>query len=457
MGLEPEQVAQLLTSCGVTTVAGHRDRAVLMLARLGLIRCRRPVHELDSTKSQATGRPDRSRQAIAACLGWMRQVSRRRISPRGHDSDRRGSSRRMPKAAARPHRPGSRRQDSDRRPWMYRLAKRWVGGLTGVVSTLAGSIFLMLIGDKPLPHAVPLFDAVKGHPLLAGIVAAALLIVTLTALALVYAPNRPQQRRPSQRQRAPDKPAAFWHLPLLAVTTVTSTVSTAAVISLATLILVHPSWCPTLLCPQPAGPHDEYMEADFTTVESSTFVIPNDVRQYSLRQLPASTGTSAIIAQRVRTEGATANRPPYRLVIRVHNLQRAGTGMFVESVSLILRDVKSVPRPLQVWRKAAPLDYESNPYQALYLGQASGSALAATYAGLISEGHVQLAPGESDELTIRLASDVGADLKFQVRIGYRISSELVVRSFTLPYVFEVVFGDATNWLEYQLRDGRLVQ
>lgn len=332
-----------------------------------------------------------------------------------------------------------------------------MGGLTGIVSTLAGSVFLMLIGDKPLPHAVPLFDVVKRHPALAGIVAAALLIVTLTALALVYAPNRPQQRRASQGQRASAQPAAFWHLPLLAITTATSTVSTAAVLSLGTLVLVHPSWCPSVLCPQPAGPHDEYMEADFTTVESSTFVIPNDVKQYSLQQLPASTGTSAIVAQRVRAEGTTANRPPYRLVIRVHNLQRAGTGMFVESVSLTLRDVKSVPRPLQVWRKAAPLDYESNPYQAVYLGQPSGSELAADYAGLISQGHVQLAPGESDELTIRLASDVGADLRFQVRIAYRISSEVAVRSFTLPYVFEVVFGDATNWVEYQLRDGRLVQ
>ena len=123
---------------------------------------------------------------------------------------------------------------------------------------------------------------------------------------------------------------------------------------------------------------------------------------------------------------------------------------------LLVRSAGPPPDPLNIWLKGAPLDYQNNPYEVTYLGEPASTRLLAEYAGPVRGGHVQLAPGESDELGIVIASTTTRELKFQVQVTYRISSEIELRALTLPYVFDVVFSDAVHWQQYQLVAGHFV-
>jgi hypothetical protein len=246
------------------------------------------------------------------------------------------------------------------------------------------------------------------------------------------------------------------HAPLLIATSGLSTISTTTVVAMIALLLARPAWCPALLCPQPPGPHDQYLEADFTAFESADYVIDGDPGKYSLKQLPVTTGVAAVPAQLALPE-RPSGEPPYKVVVRIHSLQQGRFGMVIEGVGLVLTDVKAPPDPLRVWEKGAPLEYQTNPHDTRYTGQPAGEVLHAAYAGAIREGHVQLSPGESDELTIQLDSDLAADLRFKIAITYRPVDQAADRTLTLPYQFRVVFSEARSWQPYRLENGRLAR
>jgi hypothetical protein len=93
-----------------------------------------------------------------------------------------------------------------------------------------------------------------------------------------------------------------------------------------------------------------------------------------------------------------------------------------------------------------------------YQGQRVNAVLPATYVHLPG-GYVQLRPIETDSLYLQVTPRLvtAIDLRFGVRITYRIANEARRYSYTPPYVFEVVFAKAWNWHPYQLQDGRLVK
>lgn len=352
----------------------------------------------------------------------------------------------------------SRSVESRHHPILYAAATRWVTGLTGLTGSLFASAVYILVGQQSPPQTIPVFDFVRRYPVPSFLVVAGLLLLTIAALLLVHAqPNVAAMPGSSRsRQYSPLPSRKSWYLPLLAATTGTATVSTLAVVGILGLVLTHPSWCPTPLCPQPPGPHDEYLEAELTAIQSSTYVLSNDPSQYSLAHLPQTGSPSVVAAQRTTPRGVAVSDEPYRIVVRVHELQHEGPGMFIEGVSVAVQDVKPVPKPLRVWDKGAPLDYRSNPYQVVYTASARGTRLQAEYLGPLRDAHVQLAPGEVDELGIALLSDTEARLTFQIEIEYRLNSETHLRTLKLPYNFAVVFGDAANLQKYRLTDGSLV-
>lgn len=334
-------------------------------------------------------------------------------------------------------------------PIVYLLAKRWVQALTFISTTIFGSTVGVLAGFSPPPAVDPAFDLVRAHPLPSVLAGALLLGMTIASWRIMHTAGS----TPAPDRSMPGGGRGVSPL-LLAVTTAIATVSTLAVVLLISLVLTRPAWCPNALCPQPPGPHDQYLETEFTTLQSSFFVIPGDPAQYSLSNLPASSGAGAVGAARIGTSAADAS--PYRIVVRIHSLQQGRFGMIIEDVALVVVSAKPPPDPLRVWLKGAPLEYTANPFTALYLGQQRDATIAAQYGGPVPEGHVQLSPGESDEFAIQVRSRSRVDLKFQVAITYRIADQDQLRRFTMPYVVEVVFSDALNWQPYTLQGGRLL-
>jgi hypothetical protein len=331
---------------------------------------------------------------------------------------------------------------------VYTIAKRWVQVLSLIATTIFGSTVGVLAGFSPPPAAAPPFDLVKAHPVLSVVIGALLLGLTIGSWRLVHTAD------PASKNYSGPVGGRGASPLLLAVMTAIATLSTLTVVLLISLVLARPSWCPTALCPQPPGPHDQNLETGFTALQSSFVVIPGDPAQYTLGHLPPSSGRETIAAN--RTSLTTAPASPYRVVVRIHSLQQGRFGMIIEDVSLLVEGAAPPPNPLRVWLKGAPLEYTANPFSADYAGQQGNGVLAARYAGPVPEGHVQLNPGESDELAIQVRSPSPVDLKFRVAITYRIANEDQLRRFTMPYVFEVVFSDALNWQPYTLQGGRLL-
>lgn len=210
----------------------------------------------------------------------------------------------------------------------------------------------------------------------------------------------------------------------------------------------HSAHC-TEACMQGMMAGDRGVAASLAGLQSASYVLTAEPERYSLgRLLDGGPGTHA--AQRIDAD------IPYRLVIRVHDWRASGTSMFVESIRLLLREVRPAPTPLRVWTVGRPVDHTGNPYLARYSGQPAGTSLVAQYAGPMPLAHVQFPAGESDELGVAVTSDVTVQLRFQVVLDYRIASELQVRSLPLPDQFTVTFSDALNWQPYQFREGRLV-
>jgi hypothetical protein len=219
------------------------------------------------------------------------------------------------------------------------------------------------------------------------------------------------------------------------------------------LVIARPSWCPVAICPAPGivttagGANDGTMEVYYTALQGAAWEIPGDPAHYSLSSLPQSIGA-------VRLSGG-ARAVPYRVVIGAHSLLRSGYSIFVERVEVLIIQVPVTPRPLNVFVNASAVTYQSNLYSVEYRGETAGAALSATYQ-TVPYGHPLLAPGEADDLDIQMTSSVPADIRFRVRVTYRVADQSAEHTLTVPNVFEVVFADSSNWHPYQLANGHLV-
>lgn len=219
------------------------------------------------------------------------------------------------------------------------------------------------------------------------------------------------------------------------------------------LLVFRPSWCPSWLCPVPqvlldkGGIHDSNLQVTFQTLQSSFKILPDDPSSYTLANLP-TTGDVQLIT--------TSQSLPYRVVLKIHNLQQAGLGLNIEQVAIVIHaQVKMIPYPLRIWVANNVPTYNNNLYQVTYRGQGVKEVLAAHY---ITQplAHVSLTPGETDELSLEVRSSIIADLHFQVQVTYQvIGAALAPHTLTLPNIFDIIFSVPANWHPYQIQDGHL--
>jgi hypothetical protein len=305
-----------------------------------------------------------------------------------------------------------------------------------------------------VPGTVPLFSLVHDHPIHVVAVGAAVFLITVSAWLIAHQPVQGHQR-PTSHVQWYQTPSIRSRL-VLTMTGI-STVTTSTSVLVVALVLLHPRWCPVVLCPQPPNPHDEHIEVGFTAMESTTYAIIGNPQQFSLRDLPSSTRPTNTAAQRVLggSNADTGHEPGYRLAFRIHSLERGQAGMIIEQVELHVVNASPPPTPLRVLRVAAPAEFTANPFSVVYDGQSAGANLPTEYVGRIRYGHVRLDPGESDELSIHVSSYGLVYLQFQIRVVYRLTTERVPLSLGLPYVFRVIFSDQLNWQQFQYRNGRL--
>lgn len=225
------------------------------------------------------------------------------------------------------------------------------------------------------------------------------------------------------------------------------------------LLILRPSWCPTLLCPAPqvkallekGGTHDSNLQITYQTLQSSFHIITNAPSSYNLGNLPAANDT-ANDAQLINTSQVA----PYRVVLQIHSLQSGPLGLVIEHVVVVVtRQVQVIPYPLRVYVVNNVLPYNNNLYQATYRGQTANTMLSAFYVAQ-PLAHVSLLPAETDEISLEVRSTVVTDLHFQVQVTYQVLGQSTYHTLTLPNIFEVVFSDQTNWHAYQLQNGQLV-
>src|SRR5207245_1213605 len=101
--------------------------------------------------------------------------------------------------------------------------------------------------------------------------------------------------------------------------------------------------------------------------------------------------------------------------------------------------------------KGASLDYRTNLYDVSYDGQEMGSVIPGTYLPL-TNAHMQLAPGETDDIEVQMTSHVLADIKYRILVTYRVGNEAISHTLILPNIFEVIFSNISNWDVCQIRN-----
>lgn len=335
---------------------------------------------------------------------------------------------------------------------VHEVSKRGRKYLIHRLPLIVPSLILMLLGFKEIPQKIPLLDIAKQHPVGTPIIGGVLAFVCLAGLIISFMPE------PNNNSGTP-KHSRDWRNRWWMIATAMSATSFLLSSTLLAVALVRPAWCPSALClpPQlipityPQGIHDSNLEVYFTAIQTSSYVLSRNPTSYTLKDLPRSDQPESIGAQRIDEKTFS----PYRVVLGVHSLQQGRYGLIIEKIALLVKQVPLTPYPLNVWINSPGLDYHSNPYQVMYKGQAVGTMLDAVYTP-IPYAHVQLAPGEADELDVQVVSGTIADLQFQVQITYRVSDESQLHTLTLPNVFEVVFSEVSNWHPYHLQDGHLV-
>lgn len=334
---------------------------------------------------------------------------------------------------------------------LLQLAALWLRGLAIVAGVVFTGIISIALGFNPLPGEIPLMAWIRTNSLVAILGAGGVLVITISSLFL-----QRLSRTPAADTNAGDPLAgADKHVRRLVTATGFSTLSTAALLCLVTVMLLRPPWCPISLClPAPAravstvtgGSHDQNLDVYLVAAQSAYYVLPDAPSSYSLANLPRVIG-----AARTDQKGG----PPFQVVIGVHNLQQNGFGIIIERVDVRVEQLLPLPSPLNVWLAGTALAYGNNPYALPYAGQRPGALLSAVYQPnpLL---HPQLRPGEADTLAIQFMSKVSADMRFRVGITYRVANESQARTLTLSSDLEAAFSDANNWHPYVVQDGYLV-
>lgn len=330
---------------------------------------------------------------------------------------------------------------------VYRLAKLWMRLLSVLASTIFLGVISVVVGLGSWAPP-PFFDLVRRYPTLSVITVSLFALISFLAWFVTRKPA-PQDDKKQPHLNPPHQPRR------LVIATITSTTSSLLCLTLLAVVFIRPPWCPDVLCPapklilNPAGIHDSNLELIFHTIQSSTYLIPGNPENYTLGNLPLNTSALRIDAQAQK---------PYRVIVGIHSIQQGRIGLIVEQVILLVKQVTLVPYPLHVWVESETRDYHTNLYQVYYGGQDVGARLLAIYTppSRSLQGHVQLIPGESDELDIQVMSRIVADLHFQVQIVYRVINEPRQQSITLSNVFEVIFSNKSDWYPYHLHEGHFV-
>ena len=329
--------------------------------------------------------------------------------------------------------------------YVYNLAKRWLQLLTKFVGLVGPSIIFILLGINQLPQSIPLATIVQQHKVASLVLGSILALMTLIAFLVT-------------REPAPDNsnnisaPKTHWSIQWWMLATTISTVSFLISSTLLGVVLFRPSWCPVTLCPSSdrvvtGGVHDANLEIYVVTQQSSWYIIPGDPTHYSPSTLPET-----INAQSTERNISSS---PYTIVLGVHSLLQEQTNILIEKVNLVIDQVPPMPRPLNVWSANMFIKYQMHPYMAIYGGQKPGEILPVS-STTIPPSHVELKPGEPDQIDVQVISRTIADIKFHVQVTYHIAGETQSHLLTFSKMFEVVFSDSSNWHEYQLQGGLFV-
>jgi hypothetical protein len=336
------------------------------------------------------------------------------------------------------------------------LAKGWLAFMTGLQALVLAGVGSAVkdTAKSFVPSAQLVAAFVKSYPVLTVSLIAIGMFATLAAALVVW-------RQPGVARASGSAIRGWLQLPVVGLSSLSiATASSIALVALLSLLMIRPAWCPAQIC-QPGlaqypGPQDGYIGADIFAIQSDTILIPGDPTTYSLGHLPMADGratVAAVLAQPV-TGASPPSNPPYRLVARIQNLRSDQGEMSIESISLIVTRT-TAPGHINAWRRGAVADYEQNLFLAGYSGESPGTSISAIFEGTPRFGHVQLKPGESDVLTIRLWSGVPADVSYRLAITYRFLGRGELRSFQVPEQMEVVFASQLQWSEFQLRDGKM--
>ena len=334
----------------------------------------------------------------------------------------------------------------DLRIGVYRLAKLWIKLLTVLAGTIFAGVLSLVTGFGSWAPS-PVLDLVQRYPSASVVIASLFTLISLLAWFI--------SREPAPKDDVAQPKRNFsQHSRRLVIATITSTTSSMLCFTLLAVVLIRPPWCPSLLCPAPKlvlnpnGIHDDNIEFYPQTIQSPFYMIPGNPASYTLRDLPKDTSA-------LRIDDSTQS--PYRVVLGIHSLQQGQFGLIIEQVHLVVKQVSLAPYPLRVWTDGKQRDFRSNIFQVFYSGQEAGVSILAVYSSQ-PYGHVQLVPGEADELDLQVDPHmkVGVDLHFQVQIAYYVPSKSQLHILTLPRIFEVVFSNQSNWYQYHLHDGHFV-
>lgn len=309
-----------------------------------------------------------------------------------------------------------------------------------VTATAVSAALGVVLGFGSFTAHNPALDLLRVHPFWGMLLLLAPLLLIIFAPLLALRETR-ASLRPEQRSR-------------LAGATTVSVVSALLFTSLLATVVTRPAWCPSAVCPAPVsvlvtnpnGAHDANLEAYFTAVEASAYVIEGSPSDYALGHLPGTIG-----AIRADTTSYV-----YKAVVGVHSLRRQGPySVIIDRVAIRVDAVASVPQPLDVYLAGEQLDYHSQPFAVHYLGQTAGAVLPAAYQPLPG-GHVQLKAGECDELDIGIVAHAPAMLTFHVQVAYELGDTLgASHTLTLPHPFQLAIGGSSNWHPYTLQGENL--
>ena len=324
----------------------------------------------------------------------------------------------------------------------------------GAVETLVVGAVLDAVKDTAksfIPSAQLISNFVKSYPALTIGGIALAITATLAATYLVW--RLPQDRRAAVTS-ALQRPRVVYSSFSIAV------FSSGVLIAVLVCLMVRPAWCPSQICQVGLaaypGPNDGYIGAEVFAIQSDTILIPGDPSNYSLGHMPDGTGPKAVAADLVQQATgvhAPAN-PAYRVAFRLQSLRSDMGEMSIEQVALLVTRT-AAPGRVNAWYEGNVVDLEQNPHITRYSGQAPGQLLVATWVDPTQFGHVQLSPGESDIITVRLWSDIPIELTYRIQVTYRFLGHSELRTFQVPQNVEVVFASQLQWTEYQLRNGKL--